>query len=223
MAHATLCGMRPLLVTAGATRNPLDAIRYLSAHSTGATGVGIAAALAPLTEVLLLGSAEACLRATMARPGLATEEYHSTRDLMVRMERWVRSRPDGVVVHAAAVGDYEAAEPSPDKTPSGLGELVLRLRPTPKIVDEIRVWSSRVSLVSFKAAAPGTDREALHRIAAAQRQRTGSELVFANTVGRLGDMVSLVDADGPTAFTDRGAATEELIGRLRVLISRPGE
>ena len=34
--------MPDVLITAGATRNPLDAIRYLSAHATGRTGVDLA-------------------------------------------------------------------------------------------------------------------------------------------------------------------------------------
>ena len=119
--------MSAILITAGATRNPLDAIRYLSAFSSGSTGVGLARALSEDHTVHLLGSAEACLRAP---EGLSTEEFTSTRDLMARMERWVRANPDGVVIHASAVGDYEAIpedeQDGPAKIPSGKAELLLR-------------------------------------------------------------------------------------------------
>ena len=99
---------RPVLVTCGATRNPLDAIRFISAFSTGRTGGAIAQALADRGHpVHVLGSAEALLRLT--DPALTREEYRSTRDLMARMEAWVRANPGGIVVHSAAVGDYEAA------------------------------------------------------------------------------------------------------------------
>ena len=100
--------MRPLLLTAGATRNPVDAIRYLSAHASGRTGIDLAGRLSGAYAVHVLGSGEACLRAPA---GLSTEEFTSTRDLMARMERWIRANPTGIVIHSAAVGDYEAEAP----------------------------------------------------------------------------------------------------------------
>ena len=202
---------RPILITAGATRNPLDAIRYLSAFSSGSTGVGLARALSVDRTVTLLGSAEACLR---AGEDINTEEFTSTRDLMARMERWVRTHPDGVVVHASAVGDYEAVPDDegsgPAKIPSGKSELLLRLRPTPKIVDHIHSWSPDVRLISFKAASPETTDARLVEIAEAQRVRTGSVLVFANIIGRLQEGVLLQGADGASWHSTRPAALAAL-------------
>ncbi len=206
--------MRPILITAGATRNPLDAIRYISAFSSGTTGVGLARVLASDAAVTLLGSAEACLR---AGADLHTEEFTSTRDLMARMERWVRANPDGVVVHAAAVGDYEAAVGDGKKIPSGQSELILRLRPTPKIVDRIRDWSSDVTIISFKAASPETTDAGLVEIAEAQRRRTGSALVFANIIGRLEEGVLLQRADGSDWHATRPAALAALSEAIRHL------
>ena len=94
--------MRPALITAGATRNRIDAMRYISAHSSGQTGAHIADAVGP-EGVWLLGSPEACLRAPA---GIQTRSYADTVDLCTQMEAWVRAHPRGVVVHAAAVGDY---------------------------------------------------------------------------------------------------------------------
>src|SRR5688572_24419311 len=104
------------LITAGATRNPIDAVRYVSAWSSGGTGVAIANALRDAgRSVHLLGSAEALLRAH----DMPSEEYGSTRDLMARMERHVRANPQLTLVHASAVGDYELPEIEPSKIPSG--------------------------------------------------------------------------------------------------------
>lgn len=211
--------MRPLLITAGATRNPIDAIRYLSAGSTGRTGVALAEAAAP--GVHLLASEEAALR-VRSTPGLSVEIYGSTRDLMARMRGWVMSNPDGVLVHAAAVGDYElegasldGAAVSAGKIPSGHAQLTLSLRPAPKILDQLRAFGLRGPLVSFKAAAPGTSEVELRAIADAQRQRSGSDLVFANVIGALDELVLLVDAAGVEALTDRGAALRALGARLQ--------
>lgn len=202
---------RPCLVTAGATRNPIDAMRYLAAYSSGRTGVTVAHELAADHAVTLLGSPEACLRTTSS---LTTEGFGDTRDLMTRMEEWIRANRGGVVVHAAAVGDYEA-EPSPDKISSGLDELVIRLRRAPKIADHVKDWDPGCTFVTFKAAGPNTDAEQLVAMCRAQLRRTGSDHVFGNVIGALQTTAVLVDADGSEAFKDRLYALQALAARLR--------
>ena len=211
---------RAVLVTAGATRNPVDAMRYLSARSTGATGVWLATALARDTRVTLLGSAEALLRLGPPPPRVTAEEYGSTRDLMARMAAWVARHPDGVVVHAAAVGDYEAA-PFDGKLPSGRGELMLRLTPTPKILDHLKQWSEALFVASFKAAPPGATGDRLCEIAESQRVRSRSDVVFANTIGRLGDDVLLASPTGCARFVSRAAGLDALLSTLRDAVLGP--
>ncbi len=186
-------------------------MRFLSAYSSGGTGVAIATELAADHGVRVLGSPEACLRAPA---GMATEVFGDTRDLLTRMEEWVRDHRGGVVVHAAAVGDYEA-DPSPDKISSGLAELVIRLRRAPKIADHVKDWDPGCTLVTFKAAGPNTDAEQLVAIARAQLRRTRSDLVFGNVIGALQTTCVIVDADGSEAFEARAQALRALAGRLR--------
>lgn len=204
-----------VLITAGATRNPVDAVRLLTANASGRTGVGIARALvARGVDIHLLGSAEARLRA----PDLPGDEFGSTRDLMARMERWIRDNPRGAVVHSSAVGDYEVAQAESGdaklhKIPSGQEELVLRLTRTPKIADHVRAWGLIGPFVTFKAAGPDTTDDQLLAIAAAQRERTGCDLVFANVLGRIDRDVALVDAQ-PTWFSARETAVAALVEQL---------
>ncbi len=196
----------PVLITAGATRNPIDAVRYLSADSTGRTGIALGEALGAVgIEPYLLGSAEARLRAG----GLPGEEYGSTHDLMARMERWVRANPAGGVLHASAVGDYEVAEPSDEKVPSGRPTWELVLVPTPRIADHVRAWGLTGPYVTFKAAAPGTPEAEVEALAKAQRKRTGSDLVFANVLGRLSKNILLVGEE-TRRFSTRTAAIAAL-------------
>jgi phosphopantothenoylcysteine synthetase/decarboxylase len=172
--------------------------------------VGIARDLiARGVDVHLLGSAEACLRA----PERASEEYGSTRDLMARMEVWVRANPSGSVVHACAVGDYEMAETKKAKIPSGLDRLVLELTKTPKIADRIRGWGLIGELVTFKAAGPETTNDELVQIASKQRIRTGSTRVFANVLGRLSHGVAIV-SEQTEWFDERNAAVARLVEHL---------
>jgi wyosine [tRNA(Phe)-imidazoG37] synthetase (radical SAM superfamily) len=208
--HPGRWGRRPVLVTAGATRNPVDSMRCITANSSGATGVGLARSLADDHPVHLLGSPQAALRAQAA--GLdSVELYESTVDLMARMERWVRANPSGVVIHAAAVGDYAPLR-SAGKVSSGKARWELALEPTPKILDHIRGWAGpELGLVSFKAAAPETSDEALVDIAREQAQRTGSDLVFANVLGRLGERVALVSLTDERWFEERSQAIDALL------------
>jgi phosphopantothenoylcysteine decarboxylase/phosphopantothenate--cysteine ligase len=203
--------MRPVLVTCGATRNPIDAVRYLSAWSTGRTGLWLAHRL---EGVHVLASAEAALRAPR---DLSVEEFGSTADLESRMEHWVRGHPDCVVVHAAAVGDYAMPSPGAGKIASGQEELVLRLVPTGKILDRIRAWSAGADVVSFKAAAPGTTMEALAAIAVAQRERSGSAYVFANAVDSLERDVLIAGPGGVERFQDRERGLEALLAGIVTL------
>ena len=192
--------MRRTLITAGATRNPIDSMRFISAHATGRTGLRLARALTNSgSQVHLLGSPEAC---HAAPAGLSTEVFGSTHDLLSRVRQWVTHNPGSLVIHSAAVGDYEA-EASEGKIKSGANELVLRLRPTPKILDQISQWDPACCLVSFKAAAPHTERSELESIARKQLLRSKSEIVFGNVIGALESEVLLIRADSTEYFPSR--------------------
>ena len=204
-----------VLITAGATRNPLDAVRLLTANATGRTGVAIATRLRDQGhEVHVLGSPEAVLRAEAT--GISAEEYGSTTDLMRRMEEWVRTHPNAAVIHSAAVGDYQlpaATDPSQTKIPSGQDRLQLELVRAPKIADHLRGWGLSGFYVTFKAASPTTSDAELREIAAAQRARTGCDLVFANVLGRIEHGIWLV-GEPSTHFETRGAAISGLVERV---------
>lgn len=199
-----------VLITAGATRNPVDAVRVLTANASGRTGVAVGRALAVVGRAVhVLGSPEAALRAEQA--GLSAEVYGDTWDLMRRMEARCRAFPGVALVHSAAVGDYAlVAEEGPRKIPSGLDEVVLRLGPTPKIADAVRGWGHTGPYVTFKAAPPHTPDEALLDIARRQRARTGCDHVFANVLGRLDRGVWLVGAE-ERRFEARAEAVAALV------------
>ena len=205
--------MRDVLITAGATRNPIDAMRFISAHSTGRTGAWLAGALEDTHSITVLGSPEALAHCP---PTVAQEAYTSTDDLMTKMRTWVDAHPDGLVIHAAAVGDY-AVDPIAGKTASGQDTLTLTLRPTPKILDAIRGWSPSVRIVSFKAAPPETDEASLEAIAAAQGLRTDSVAVFANVIGQLESGVLIWARDTVQRFEQRAEALASLVSLVKTV------
>jgi phosphopantothenoylcysteine synthetase/decarboxylase len=183
-------------------------MRVLTARATGVTAVAVGADVSKAGhEVHILGSPEAVLRAEAA--GLPGTEYGGTRDLMARMQAWVLENPAGGLIHSAAVGDYELDGDPAGKIPSGQAEVILRLRPAPKIADHIRAWGFRGPYVTFKAAPPGTLDDELVEIARRQRHRTGSDLVFANVLERTALRIWLV-GDDICQFPTRGEAVRAL-------------
>jgi phosphopantothenoylcysteine decarboxylase/phosphopantothenate--cysteine ligase len=96
-----------ILITAGGTREPIDAVRFVGNRSSGKMGHALAeAALARGAEVMLVTTAEISLPCEVVRMNTAQEMQAAV------MERLARAT---VVVMAAAVADYRVAEPATQK------------------------------------------------------------------------------------------------------------
>ena len=151
----------------------------------------------------------------LLQPGVpkTSREFTSTRDLLKQMHEWTFEHPKGIIIHAAAVGDFEVAEQSTGKIASG-SNLTLHLQPTPKIVDLIHSWSSDIHLVSFKAAAPESTPDQVEAISHKQLKRTQSKLVFANVLGAIENNVLLLSADTKHWYPDRADGLQALIHEI---------
>lgn len=200
-----------VLITAGATRNPIDSMRCITANSSGQTGTYIAHHLvAHGMDCTLMGSNLALLQPNCPDK---TIEFTSTRDLLTKMKSWILEHPHGIIVHAAAVGDFEVPATNKGKIASG-GSITLDLQPTPKIVDEIKIWSEHARLVSFKAAAPNSTQEQLQSIALKQLKRTKSDLIFANVLDNLNNNILLLSESQSTWFEKRSDGINALINAI---------
>ena len=204
--------MTSVLITAGATRNPIDSMRHISANASGTTGANIAAALKAHASITALVSPTAWPK---FHPDCRRVTFATTDDLCTRMHSWIESHPNGLVIHSAAVGDYAAVNVDIDsKLPSGQETLTITLQPTIKILDHLRAWAPSLTIVSFKAAPPGTQRQTLIDIARGQRERTDSDIVFANVIGNTDGEVSVVDRVEARTFPNRVEGLNHLHERL---------
>ncbi len=147
-----------ILLTSGATREPIDAVRYISNVSTGATGAALADALAEAGhEVTLLHGAGA-VRARHA--GVVAGGFESAEHLGERLRAALAGGIYDAVVHAAAVADYRPVVTHAGKLGSDAAGLTLELTPTPKLLPQIKSWSPRpVRVLGFKLTA-GADAAA---------------------------------------------------------------
>jgi phosphopantothenoylcysteine synthetase/decarboxylase len=192
------------IVTAGGTREPIDAVRYIGNFSTGRLGAFIAdeALIRGHTVWFLHGPGSQIPRRS---EGMHIESFTTVADLKaVLKEHVTRIKRPTVVVHAAAVADY-LPEPCPGKISSDRDELVLRLKRAEKIVDSIKVWNPDLYLVKFKLESDCTHDELLQKGIAALKG-SNADWVVANDTRALSEEghAALMIRNDETFFTAKG-------------------
>jgi phosphopantothenoylcysteine decarboxylase/phosphopantothenate--cysteine ligase len=174
-----------VVVTSGATREPIDSVRFISNLSSGRTGAMIAEALAArgfqVTQVAGVDSVQA---AGVARRETFTD--HASLDTVVR--RLARDSDCAAVVHAAAVGDFALAGPVPDSKLESGQELSVKLQPTYKIIDRIMGYAGNpgLILIGFKLT-HDPDAGAQARAARELLKRSRARYIVQNDVSTLAD------------------------------------
>jgi phosphopantothenoylcysteine decarboxylase/phosphopantothenate--cysteine ligase len=166
---------KQVLVSAGGTREPLDAVRFLGNRSSGRMGVALAEeARKRGAEVTLLAA-----NLTVPAPGGISLIQVPTADAMLE-EALARSDAD-VVLMAAAVADYRPTEAREEKRPKDDRPWQVTLEPT---ADVLRTLGERRSdtqvLVGF-AADSGDEGLARAREKLARKQL---DLVVYNDISR---------------------------------------
>lgn len=125
---------RRVLITAGPTREPIDAVRYLSNRSSGTMGVALANAAdaAGHATTLLLGPVDSSA-ATRVHAGVGIERFETTADLAALLREHFQACD--VLIMAAAVSDYRVAEADAETGKREReDELTLKLEATPDLV-----------------------------------------------------------------------------------------
>lgn len=196
---------RTVLVTAGATREPLDPVRFLSNPSTGRMGVAVARAALDLGARVILVHAHLGVDVPA---GIEAVFASSAVDLQGAVLAH-RDRAD-LIVMTAAVGDFMPSSVAPGKRKKeDLGETWnLTLVRTPDILaglgqDREHSGVRRPLLVGFAAETAGGDQDRLLTLARQKLSRKRCDAIFANDVqvpgaGFAGDtnLGLLVFADG---------------------------
>ncbi|MEO7994418.1 MAG: bifunctional phosphopantothenoylcysteine decarboxylase/phosphopantothenate--cysteine ligase CoaBC [bacterium] len=168
----SLTGLK-VLITAGGTREPIDAVRYLGNRSSGQMGFALA-------EEAALRGAQVTLITTVAPPTLpatvTTVMVETTGELATALDQ--QASQHDIVIMAAAVADYTVtpvdgklhreSEPSPSLT----------LTPTPDLLAGLVASKTATQTIVGFAAETG-DLEARAR---AKFARKGCDLLIANDI-----------------------------------------
>lgn len=208
-----------LLVTAGGTREPIDAVRAITNLSTGGTGTTLARMLgaAGYTVTLLLADGS-----TQDTTGIAhVRRFGSFTDLQAALQAELADPGYRAVIHAAAVSDYSVADADASrKQPSDAVEWTLRLIRNPKLVDGLRSQAGNPALqvVAFKLTAHA-DAAQVQQAVQRLQQRSGADWVVHNDVAQKVDgrhPFTVYGHDGQRVHCDGPA---QLAGLLVTLLS----
>ncbi len=165
-----------MLVTAGPTREPVDAVRVITNRSSGRMGTAIAAAGRELgADVTLLAGA-----GVPVPEWVPVQRFETAADLQRLLEREA-PRAD-VVWHAAAVADFRPREAVAGKMDRRDGGTTLELEPVPDLAAGLPKVGGRPYLVVFAAEMSGR----LEERAARKLEAKGARAVVANPIDEPG-------------------------------------
>ena len=122
-----------VLISAGPTHEPIDAVRFLGNRSSGRVGVELASAAAERGwDVTLLLGPSPLAPVVESDSRLRVERFLTTAELGALLEQW-QGQAD-LLILAAAVAYYRPAAAKPDvKIRRSEGTLTLQLEPTPDL------------------------------------------------------------------------------------------
>ncbi len=213
-AKADLQGLK-VLVTAGATRERLDPVRFLTNDSSGKMGFALAEAARDRgAEVTLVkGSTTAKVPS-----GVRIVEAESAADLLRAMKKEA-GRQD-IVIQAAAVADYRPATFSKTKIKKKAGEaLTVTLEENPDIAKAVGAMKKKGQILAgFAAETDHVVKHAKEKLAA-----KNLDLIVANDVTRPGagfntdtNIVTLITADRTEdlPIMTKRAAAEIILDRI---------
>ncbi len=127
-----------ILITAGATREPIDSIRYITNFSTGQTGASLTDYFIQegheVTHLCGIGAVEPQMAL-----GLKIQRFESFSDLDQQFKELLFQTPFDVIIQSAAVSDFTPTTQYLEKIDSNQ-TLQLELRPNPKLILLLRSY-----------------------------------------------------------------------------------
>lgn len=168
---------KKVLVTAGATREKIDDVRFITNKSSGKMGVAIAEVLWQRGAKVKLLRAKS---AVLPRFLMEQAEFETFEDLQTLISKEVKNYD--VIVHAAAVGDFSVSGKVSGKIKSN-EKVRINLEPRVKIVDSFKKLNPKIKVIVFKAEFSKND-EGLERAAKEFLAKGNFDVVVANDISK---------------------------------------
>ncbi|MEO9365752.1 MULTISPECIES: bifunctional phosphopantothenoylcysteine decarboxylase/phosphopantothenate--cysteine ligase CoaBC [Candidatus Nitrosocaldus] len=171
---------KSILITAGATVEHIDNVRVITNLSSGRFGTAFA------REAMLMGADVTLIygHGSIDPPSnVRIIKVSTSKDMLNALTNELKSKRYDAVIMNAAVADFRPAQVSSSKIESrDSNGLMLRLEPTEKIVDVVKMLSPDTFLIAFKA--DDCSREELIAKAKAKLQECRGDIVVANYASR---------------------------------------
>ncbi|WP_062464608.1 bifunctional phosphopantothenoylcysteine decarboxylase/phosphopantothenate--cysteine ligase CoaBC [Demequina soli] len=173
-----LAGLR-IVISAGGTREPLDAVRFLGNRSTGTQGLALAEAARERGADVTVVAANVTLPVS---EGVARVDVETSAELSAAVKEAAAS--SDVVIMAAAVADFRAREVAGTKIKKdGSGTLTLELVETEDVLRALVAQAVPGRTVVGFAAETGDDAGTALEHAQAKAWRKRADLLVFNPVG----------------------------------------
>ncbi|KFL31071.1 hypothetical protein JP75_12085 [Devosia riboflavina] len=174
-----------VLITSGPTTTPIDAVRYITNHSTGRMGAAMAeAALRRGARVsMVLGIDKGVIRPVAsadASSRLSVVEVRTAEEMAAAALK-ILPEANGVIA-TAAVMDYRVAEPSAKKLKRANAATTLDLVPSVDVLGSLREAASDQWFLGFAAETDDVVENGQLKL-----DRKGLDFLFANPVARIGE------------------------------------
>jgi len=198
-----------VLITSGPTTTPIDAVRYITNHSTGRMGAAMAeAALRRGARVsMVLGVDKAVIRPVAsadAASRLSIVEVRTAEEMAAAALK-ILPEANGVIA-TAAVMDYRVAEPSAKKLKRANSATTLDLVPSVDVLGSLREAASGQWFLGFAAETDDVVENGQLKL-----ERKGLDFLFANPVARIGETSATgfqVGTNGGTLLIRDGASRD---------------
>jgi len=201
-----------VVVTSGATKEPIDPVRVLTNRASGRTGRAVARAC------YARGATVTLVHDGPDVPYAEVRRAETTEEMILAVESAAATAD--ALVSAAAISDY-TMDAVGEKIRSGQQDVSLKLLPTPKLLDRIREAYPALTMVGFKVETSGVDDQ---MVDAAREivERVGLAFVVANDASVMGadeTRTLFVRPDSVEAFSGSKAdlglrVADELAGEL---------
>ena len=186
---------KKVVVTAGATSEPMDPVRYITNHSTGKMGYAIARACMLRGADVTLLTAQTALRPV---PFVKTVPFTTAQDLFEGVKKYAMGAD--ALVMAAAVADYRPAEVADEKIKKSDGELSLKLERT----QDILAWVGAHKPEGLFVCGFSMETEHLLENSSVKLHKKNMDMIVANNLKPPGAGFG-VDTNVVTLITKEGA------------------
>jgi len=210
--------MQRVLITGGSTRIHIDKVRVITNIFKGKTGNAIAEYLVKTGKynVDLITSNK-----SININDINLFNYKTYDELYDTMKKCILENKYDIIIHSAAVSDYKVIDVN-GCTMTGIGkissvhdELIIKMKPTRKIVDDIRnLWGYKNKLIKFKLQVDMSDKE-LIEIAINSMEHSNADMIVANCLEWCNERAYIINKDDDrirsTPRTDLPKVLEEYL------------